>query len=112
MPEADRKAPRSTKGTTKHKGHHEAQRAPERKDTTKHQGHTPESRLVTGMAATLDYVGKVVKRRTKPEAGQTSEWQYDASRAKVSDALSNWMGLVNCRGRAVRHHTAPHWSTG
>ena len=81
MPEADRKAPRSTKGTTKHKGHHEAQRAPERKDTTKRKGHTPESRLLTGMAATLDYIGKVVKRRTKPEAGQTSEWQYDASQA-------------------------------
>ena len=51
------------------------------KDTTKHQGHTPESRLATGMAATLNYLGQVVKRRTKPEAGQTSEWQYDASRA-------------------------------
>ena len=52
-----------------------------RKDTTKHKGDTPESRLLTGMAATLDYIGKVVKRRTKPEAGRTSEWQEDASRA-------------------------------
>ena len=25
-----------------------------------------------------------------------------------------WIGLLteNCRGRAVPHHTAPHWSTG
>ena len=90
----------------------EADRKKNEKGTTKHKGHTPESRLLTGMAATLDYIGKVVKRWAKPEAGKTSEWQHDASRAKVSDALSNWMGLVNCRGRAVRHHTAPHWSTG
>ena len=58
-----KRAPRSTKGTTKHKGH------------------TPESRLRTGMAEAIDYIGKVVKRRTKPEAGKTNEWQKDASRA-------------------------------
>ena len=29
-------------------------------------------------------------------------------------SLTDWIGSLteNCRGRAVKHHTAPHWSTG
>ena len=48
---------------------------------TKPRWHTPQSRLLTGMTATLYYIGKVVKKRTKPDAGKTNEWQQDASRA-------------------------------